>query len=79
MLFVTNLDVLPGEAVTARFQDASQNVFPLEVEFVGDVPGVAGLKQVIVRLPSNTPTNQSIFISVTLHGQTSNLARVRMK
>jgi len=82
MLFVTQLDLLPGEdssAVTARFQDANGNVFPLQVEFVGDVPGVAGLKQVIVRLPSNTPTNQSIFISVTLHGQTSNLARVRMK
>ncbi len=82
MLFVTNFDLLPGEdgsAVTARFQDASANVFPLQVEFVGRVPGVDGLWQVIVGLPSNTPANQSIFISVTLHGQTSNLARVRMK
>ena len=81
-LFVRNLDLLPGEnssAVTARLQDASLNIFPLQVEFVGAVPGVSGLSQVIVRLPSNTPTNQSLFVSVTLHGRTSNLARVRMK
>ena len=81
-LFVTQLDLLPGEdksAVTARFQDASVNVFPLEVEFVGSVPGVDGLSQVIVRLPANTPANQAIFVSVTLRGQTSNLARIRMK
>jgi hypothetical protein len=81
-LFVTNLDLLSGEnssAVTARFQDASLNVFPLQVESVGKVPGVDGLSQVIVRLPANTPVNQSIFLSVTLHGLTSNLARVRMK
>ena len=81
-LFVTNLDLLPGEnsaAVTARLQDAAMNVFPLQVEFVGTVPGIAGLSQVIAKLPANTPTNQSVFVSVTLHGQTSNLARVRMK
>ena len=81
-LFVTNLALLPGEnssAVTARFQDGSLNVFPLQVEFVGNVPGVDGLSHVIVRLPSNTPANQPIFVSVTLRGLTSNLARVRMK
>jgi uncharacterized protein (TIGR03437 family) len=54
-------------------------VFPLEVEFVGKLPGVDGVSQVIVRLPANTPANQPIFVSVTLRGQTSNLARVRMK
>jgi hypothetical protein len=81
-LFVKHLDLLPGEdksAVTARFQDAGLNVFPLEVEFVGKLPGVEEFSQVIVRLPANTPANQSIFVSVTLRGQTSNLARIRMK
>src|SRR5262249_40852678 len=82
MLFVTQLDLLPGEdksAVTAKFQDANVLVFPLQVEFVGPVPGIDGLSQVIVRLPPNTPSNQPIFVSIELHGQTSNLARVRMK
>jgi hypothetical protein len=43
------------------------------------LPGVEEFSQVIVRLPANTPANQSIFVSVTLRGQTSNLARIRMK
>jgi glucose/arabinose dehydrogenase len=82
MLFAMNLNLLPGEnasAVTARAEDAALNTFPLTVEFVGKVPGFDWLTQVVVRLPDNTPTGQSIFVSVTLHGQTSNKARVRMK
>ncbi len=81
-LFVSNLQLGAGEnssAVTARLQDASMNVFPLEVEFVGPLPGADGVSQVIAKLPANTPASQSLFVSVTLRGQTSNLARVRMK
>ena len=82
MLFVTNLELAAGEnasAVTARAEDAALNVYPLTVEFVGKVPGFDWLTQVVVRLPDNTPAAQTIFVSVTLHGQTSNKARVRMK
>jgi len=32
----------------------------------------------VVRLPNNTPTNQSLLISATLHGKTTNKIRVRM-
>ena len=81
MLFVMNLDLLAGEnslAVTARAEDASLNVFPLTVEFVGKVPSFDWLTQVVVRLPDNTPSAQPIFVSVSLRGQTSNKARVRM-
>ena len=81
-LFVTNIELLPGEnssAVSAQARDSNQNVFHLPVEFVGDVPGIEGLTQVIVRLPPNLPTNQSVFLSVAFHGQTSNTARVRIK
>jgi hypothetical protein len=82
-LFATNLNLLPGEnasAVTARAEDAAQNTFPLTVEFVGKVPGFDEFTQIVVRLPDNTPTGQSIFVSVTnSQGQTSNKARVRMK
>jgi glucose/arabinose dehydrogenase len=82
MLFGLNLDLLPGEdasALMARAEDASQNVFPLTVEFVGKVPGFDWLSQVVARLPNNTPTNQSIFVSVTLRGKTSNKVRVRVQ
>lgn len=76
-LFVTNID--SSAAVSAQAQDAGVLVWPLPVEFVGDVPGIDGLKQVVVRLHPGLPTNQSVFISVNFKGQTSNKARVRIK
>jgi len=82
MLFGMNLDLLPGEnssAVTGRLEDASQNAFPLTVEFVGKVPGFDWLTEVVVRLPDNTPVNQTLNVSVTLRGKTSNKVRVRIK
>lgn len=81
MLFAMNMDLLPGEdksAVTARAEDAALNVFPLTVEFVGKVPGLDQFTQIVVRLPDNTPANQSIFVSATLHGVTTNKVRIRM-
>jgi hypothetical protein len=80
--FGMNLDLLPGEnasAVSARAEDEDENVFPLTVEFVGKVPGFDWLTQIVVRLPDNTPTNKSIFVSATLRGKTTNKVRVRMK
>jgi hypothetical protein len=82
MLLGMNLNLLPGEnasAVTARAEDQAQNIFPLTVEFVGKVPGFDWLTEIVVRLPNNTPTGQSIFVSATLRGKTSNKVRVRMK
>jgi glucose/arabinose dehydrogenase len=82
MLFGINLDLLPGEdvsAVTAQARDAQLNNYPLLVEFVGKIPNYDWLTQVVVRLPDNLPTNQDILVSVTLHGQTSNTARFRMR
>ena len=82
MFFGMNLDLLPGEnasAVTMRAEDQSQNVFPLTVEFVGKVPGFDWLTEIIVRLPNNTPANQTLFVSATLRGKTTNRVRIRMK
>lgn len=81
MLFGMNLDLLPGEtasAVTARLEDQSQTVFPLTVEFAGKVPGFDWLTQIVVRLPDNTPTGQTLFVSATLRGKTTNKVRIRM-
>ena len=82
MLFGMNMDLLPGEnssAVTARAEDASLNVYPLTVEFVGTVPGIDELTQIVVRLPDNTPTGQTLFVSATLRGKTTNKVRVRVQ
>lgn len=81
MLFGVSLDLSPTEnssAVTAQAEDATQNILPLTVEFVGKVPGLDWLTQIVVRLPDNTPAGQPIFVSVTLRGKTSNKVRVRM-
>lgn len=82
MLFAMNVDLLAGEnssAVTARAEDAQFNTYPLTLEFVGKVPGYDWLTQIVVKLPDNLPVNQSLFVSVTLRGQTSNKARIRTK
>jgi uncharacterized protein (TIGR03437 family) len=65
--------------VTARAEDAGLNVYSLAVEFVGPLPGVDGITQIVVRLPDNTPTGQTLFVSATLRGKTTNKVRVQMK
>ena len=82
ILFAGNFELLPTEdksAVTARAEDAGMVVYPLEVEFVGTVPNFYWLTQVIVVLPNNLPTNQSVLVSLTLHEQTSNKVRLRIR
>jgi hypothetical protein len=81
MLFGVNMDLLPSEnssAVSARAEDAAMNVYPLEVEFVGKVPGLDQFTEIVVKLPDNTPSNQSLFVSATLRGLTTNKVRIRM-
>ncbi len=82
MLFGVNLDLRQGEnssAVTARAEDALLNVYPMTVEFVGPVPNLAGVTEVIVKLPDNLPAGQDVMVSVTLHSQTSNKVRIRIR
>ncbi len=82
MLFATNADLLPGEtssAVTAQAEDALQTIYPLPVEFVGKVPGFNSFTQIVVKLPDGLPTNTDVFVSITLHGKTSNKVRIAIK
>jgi glucose/arabinose dehydrogenase len=81
MLFGANLELLPNEttaAITAKAEDAQLNVFPMTVEFVGKPVGMEPLTEVVAKLPENLPMGQSVFVSVTLRGQTSNKVRVRI-
>lgn len=83
MLFAENLELLPSEsisAVTARAEDVASNVYPLTMEFLGRVQGLdPSISQIVVRLPNNTPSGQSLWVSVTLRGLTSNRVRIPMK
>ncbi len=80
--FALNLDLLAGEtvaAVTARAEDTALNIYPMTVEFLGPVPAVPGVNEVTILLPGNLPVGQDVLVSVTLHGQTSNKVRIRIK
>jgi hypothetical protein len=80
--FALNVDLQPGEtvsAVTARAEDSMLNVYPMTVEFVGAVPAVPGVSEVTILLPANLPLGQDVLVSITLHDQTSNKARIRIK
>lgn len=82
MLFATDTDLQPGEpisAITARAEDSLLVVHTLTVGFVGKVPGLSWLTQLVVRLPDNLPGNTDVFISITLHGKTSNKVRIRIQ
>jgi hypothetical protein len=74
-LFAINLDLMPGEnasAVTAQARDSQSRNYSLNVEFVGKVPTLDWLTQVIVRLPDELANAGDVWISIKLHGQTSN-------
>jgi len=74
-LFGINLDLMPGEnasAVTAQARDSRSRNYSLKVEFVGKVPTLDWLTQVVVRLPDELAQAGDVWISVNLHGQTSN-------
>lgn len=82
ILLASNADLLPGEnssAMTAQAEDSLFMVYPLTVEFVGKVPGFDWLTQVVVKLPESVAGNGNLFISITLHGKTSNKASLRIR
>jgi uncharacterized protein (DUF1800 family) len=91
-LFCMNLDLLAGEganALTADAQDGAGNVYPLRVEYVGQVPPTVnyhtgeiitdfrGISMVIVRLNDLMPTDLGdVLIRLNLHGMSSNRVRL---
>src|SRR6476661_7546095 len=52
-IFATDLELLPGEganAFSSDVQDSSGKLYPLRVEFVGQVPNFPGITMIVVRL-----------------------------
>lgn len=78
-LFALNLD--PGEPLSALTVSAEDNLgglYSLPVEFLGVVPGVDGLSQVVVRLPESVNNANELKLKLTIHGQASNIASIRI-
>src|SRR5260370_1141761 len=79
-LFVMNLDLLAGEtqnSLTADAEDAAHVRYPLNVEYVGQVPNFGGIYMVVLRLNDLMTGNLGdVLIRLNLHGTSSNRVRV---
>ena len=78
-IFAMNLELLPGEganAFTADVQDGSGTLYPLRVEYVGQVPNFPGITMIIVRLADDLGDVGDVLLRLNLHGMASNRVRV---
>lgn len=78
-IFAMDLELLPGEganAFSADVQDASGKLYPLRIEFMGQVPNFPGITMFIVRLADDIGDVGDVLLRLNLHGMASN--RVRM-
>jgi Calx-beta domain-containing protein len=79
ILFAAGVKLTAGEdasSVTAQAEDSQGNVYPLSVEFVGNVPSFDWMTQVVLKLPPSLGNVGNLQVSITLHGMTSNKATV---
>jgi beta-glucanase (GH16 family) len=75
MLLSANLDLQPGDGpaiVAAQADDGKGNTYPLAVEWVGRLPNLDWITEIVARLPDALPNTNQVLISVTAHNQTSN-------
>ena len=83
MLLAGNVVLTAGETaavVTAEAQDSQNNIYPMDVEFVGKVPGQNWLTQVVVKFREPHPSAAGDYwITISLRGVPSNRAFVTMK
>lgn len=58
--------------VTAQAEDAGHGMYPLNVEYVGKVPGFDWLTQVVIKLPDNVMPPGDLLVNVRLRSAVSN-------
>ncbi len=79
LFFVLNLDLLPGEGVSALSvdgEDSTHRFYKFKVEDVRPVPGFEGLQQIIVRLSDDIGDVGDVLLRLNLHGVASNRVRI---
>lgn len=79
MLFAGNLRLAPGEgreAVTADAEDASHQIYRLQVEHVGPVPNQQWVTSVVVRLDDQMGDIGDVLVRIYYKGIASNRVRV---
>jgi uncharacterized protein (DUF1800 family) len=78
-IFAMNLELLAGEgtnAFTSDVQDGSGKLYPLRVEYTGQVPDFPGITMIVLRLADDLGDVGDVLLRVNLHGMSSNRVRV---
>jgi hypothetical protein len=79
LLYAANLHLQPGEtaqAVSADVQDAAGRIYPLTVEFVGEIAELPWLTRLVVRLNDDLKDVGDVLVRIKYHGISSNRVRV---
>ena len=77
--FGKDLGLLPGEGVeviTAEAEDAAHVEYPLRVEFLSPLPELPEVQQIVIRLNSDLEDAGDVFVTIKVHGLTSNKVRI---
>lgn len=81
-LFVWRMGLLPGDTaanVSVVAEDAQGGPYNLVVEYVGPLPGLGEVTQVVVRLPDNVVgVPRDLWLKVTVHGLSSNRGIIKI-
>lgn len=79
MIFVANLDLLPGEGqsvISVQAEDSVFTIYPLQIEYAGPVANANSVSQINVRLPEELSNVGEVWVSVSLRGITGSRARL---
>jgi hypothetical protein len=79
VLFLTGVELSPGETIVVQAEDAGHTIYPMTVEYVGKVPGFDWLTQVIVRPTDGLKDGNDLWVNVSVRGVTSNKGLVSIK
>src|SRR5258705_7467284 len=78
-IFAMDLELLSGEGVnafTSDAQDANDKIYPLRVEFMGQVPNFPGITMFVLRLSDEMGDPGDVLLRLNVHGVASNRVRV---
>lgn len=81
MLFVMGIESGSADnpsAVLVQLEDSENHIYPLVVEDVRPVPNVAGLSQVVVKLPESVTGDGNYRINLTFRGASGNKPTIRL-
>jgi uncharacterized protein (DUF1800 family) len=78
-VFAMNLELLPGEglsAFTSDVQDSTGKLYPMKIEFMGQVPNFPGITMFVLRLADDLGDVGDVLLRLNLHGVASNRVRI---